>query len=346
MSILQVAGEDESWDILNGSVSTDANHYRANYARCAILSNNEDGVQVYFRGALKAYLDAQPSGDKDFWFGPRWGGGGGFITGGIAMKLYDSTDKCFMRLKSLSVGDWTLETSVLGSFGGVGDTFNSYPASSFAQAAPNGNPHELAFRVKIHPTNGHIAWYINGAFWFQTALYDTTALCTGSPKFVRFGPANSNGICRLSEFIATSADQPRVGMSLNTLIPTAAGFLSQWGGTFGDIGEVVENTSTLLQTAVAANDSLFEASDTYGVTGSIVVLAIILSGKFAAAALAPQNIAGLLRIGTTIYPSALQTVASTLELRQFIWATSPANPGNRFTSAEVDGFQYGVRSAA
>lgn len=345
MTILQVAGEDESWDILNGSVDTDVTSYRAAYARCSIHSANEDGVQIIFRGALKSYLDAQPAGDKDFWFGYRWRGGGGFTTGGIGLKLYDATDKAFMRLKSYTAGNSVLETSTDGTFGGVGDTFTAYPGSAFDQGAPNGNPHEYTFRVKIHPTLGQITWYINGAFWFATPVGDTTGLCVGSPSKLRFGCPNSNGTSNYTEFIATSADQPRVGMNLNTLIPTADGALAQWGGGFASIAEVTEDTSTVLQTAVAATISTFVASDMSALTGNIVILAIVLSGKFAAAVGAPQNVAGVLRIAAVNYSAALQTVAAVNELRQFIWETSPAT-ATRFAEAEVNAFEYGVQSAA
>lgn len=340
MTILQVAGEDESWDILNGSVSTAPAGFRAGYARCSIHSNNDDGVQIVYKGDLKAYLDAQPAGDKDYWFTYRAAGGGGFTTGGIAMKLYDSADKVFLRLKSYGAGDWTLETSPDGS------TFTGYPASSFGQAAPSGNPHQLSFRVKIHPTLGHIAWYINGSFWFQTTAGDTTGLCSGSPKFQRFGPGNSNGACELSEFIATSADDPGVGKSLVTLAPTADG-LTGWAGGYGSINEIVKDTGTQVRTGTAATDVSFVVSDVPALSGSVIIRALCVSGEYAANAGGgvPQHLNQFLRLGGTIYPGALKTVGAVVNLLQTFWHTSPVT-STTITETEGNSTEIGMRSAA
>lgn len=344
MTILQVAGEDESFGVLNGSIDVGVNGRRAAYTRCSIHSNTEDGVQIIFREALKAYLDAQPAGDKDFWFGYRFAGGGGFTTNGIGMKLYDSTDKCFMRLFGFGTASLGLQLSSNGSFAGGAPTLYSYPASDTAQIAPAGNPHEWTFRVKIHPTLGHVAWYVNGVFWFQTPLMDTTVLCSGSPKFIRLGVPNSNGNSNYSEFIATSADDPRVGKSLCTLAPTADG-LTGWPGGVASISETTKDTSTQVSTGVAASDVTFVVSDIPALTGSIVVLALVVSGEYAAAPTAPQHLNQVLRIGGTIYPGALKTVNSVIDLLQTIWETSPAT-SSTITETEVNSVEIGMRSAA
>src|SRR5690348_10807196 len=133
MTILQVAGEDESFKVINGSVNTDPVSFRADYARCSIRSGSEDGVQVVFQEELKAYLDAQPAGDKDFWIGYRFRGGGGFLTSGIGMKLYDSAAKPFFRLFAFGPSDLGIQLST----DGFSSNNTSYPASAVTQFAPS-----------------------------------------------------------------------------------------------------------------------------------------------------------------------------------------------------------------
>lgn len=346
MTILQVAGEDESWGILNGSVSTDATRHRATYARCSIHSAGEDGVQIIFGQDLKPYLDAQPAGDKDFWFAYRFTGGGGFLTGGIGLKLYDSTDKCFMRLVGFGTASLGLQTSTTGAFSGAdGDVFGSYPASDTPQSAPAGDPFQWAFRIKIHPALGHIAWYINGSFWFQTPVGDTTSLCSGSPKFLRFGNPNSNGNSNYSEFIATSADDPVVGKTLVTLAPDSDG-LTGWAGGYLSINEITKNTATQVTTAVAATDVTFGVTNTPALSGSTIIRALCVSGEYASpGGSVPGHLNQVLRISGTVYPGALKTVAGVLGLLQTFWHTSPATSSG-LTQPEVDAVEIGMRSAA
>ena len=345
MTRLQVAGEDESWGILNGSVDTDANKYRAGYARCSIHSFNEDGVQIIFKGDLKTYLDAQPAGDKDFWFAYRFAGGGGFTSSGVGLKLYDSTDKCFMRLICPGTSDLKLQTSTAGTFtGGGGDVLGDYGASTFSQIAAPGNPMQLSFRVKIHPTLGHIAIYIGTSFWFQTTPGNTTALCTGSPKFLRFGNPNSNGASNYSEFIATSADDPVVGKSLVTMVPMSDG-LTGWNGGFAAIAEVTKDTSTQNTTAVAATDVSYGVTNIPALSGGLIVRDLIVSGEYAAAVGGPQHLNQFLRFSGTVYPGALKTVNSVLDLIQTFWSVSPVT-STTITEAEANAVEIGQRSAA
>jgi hypothetical protein len=347
MTILQVAGEDESWGILNGGVDVGVNTRRTAYTRCSIHSANEDGVQIIFGQDLKPYLDAQPAGDKDFWFSYRFAGGGGFITGGIGLKLYDSTDKLFMMLRGPGASSLALQTSTLGTFNGTGgDTWGNYGASETTQLAPAGNPFEYSFRIKIHPTLGHIAWYINGTFWFQTPVGDTTGLCTGSPKFLRFGCPNSNSNSNYSEFIATSADDPAVGKTLATLAPDGDG-LTGWAGGYISINEIVKNTSTQVTTGVTATDVSFSVTNIPALSGATIVRALIVSGEYSTAAVSgvPQHVNQFLRFSGVIYPGALRSVAAVIGLLQTIWSVSPVT-STTITEAETNAVEIGMRSAA
>lgn len=338
MSILFAGGEDESIDVLGGFSHTTAGRFRAGKARLALRASGA-GLQHSFAGALAAYLAAQPAGDKDFWYGFQFRGGGGFITGLDCFYMYDTAGIAFMKITGdLSAGGMTLWTK-----NAIGAMVN-YPASNIPQP---GVPTEITFRVKVHNTLGQIVWYYNRAFWFGTPVGDTTHWCGGgtSPGKARMLCPNSNGDADYSEFIATSADDPRVGLDLQTLEVTADGAVTTWAGGFASIAELAEDPTTLLQTAAAATDWVGVVRDLTALTGSQIVRAIVLSGKYRTSVGAPQNVHGLLRIGGVMYPAAMQLVDAVASLRQFIYATSPAT-GLTLAELEVNNLQAGMRAAA
>lgn len=337
MTVLFGGGEDSEITLLTGSVSTAAGTFRSGYARCSLsMPWNSTGAQHIFSGALKDYLDAQPSGDKDFWYGFRFVGGGGFLTSQIGLQVFDSS-KEFLRLVSgPSASQIKMQTSAVGFSGPVTD----YTTSAIAQPS---TPTEYTFRIKIHPTLGQIQWWINGGLWFQTPVGDTTTLCSSSPSKVFLSCPNSNSSGYYSEIIATSADDSRVGMSLVTLAYTADGADVGWTGGVASINELTENQSTVLATSTAPTDSSFVATDLPTLATSQSVRAIINSGKWRTTSGAPQNVAGYLRLGGTNYYAAAQTAIGTASTLQFIWHTNPAAAAP-FTETAVNAAEFGMES--
>lgn len=345
MTILYASGEDEGFSVIAGSMQTaDTTKYRPTYSRASFCPTGGGGlaasfdVQLAFSGALLSYLTAQPAGDKDFWFSYRWVGGGGFLSGLIGLRVYDSSGKEFIRLISNGGGDVMLQTS---SDGFASNTV-SYTASTIAQP---GTPTEYGFRIKRHASLGVLQWWINGGLWFQTTVGDTTGIITGQPDKIRWTIPNSNGDMYLSEVICTSADDPSIGLSLATLVPTADGFSVGWSGGYASISEVPIDTSTLLTTGAAGLDSTFVASNLPTLTGSQVVRGIVLSGKWRESVGSPQNVKGLLRISGTTYASAQQAAPAVSGTLQFIWETSPAT-SVAFGETEVNNAEIGMRSVA
>lgn len=347
MTILFGGGEDTEIDITTGSMVTTPGSFRAGYARAAMAPVSPGGglgagflLQHRFSGALATYLAAQAAGDKDFWYGYRWSGGGGFLTGLTALTIYDSSGspKPFMRLVSIGTGDTTLQLSTDGFVSNV----QNHPSSSIGQP---GTPTEYTFRIKIHATLGQIQWWVNGGLWYQTVLGDTTGLCVGSPSKVLWTLPNSNGNCYVSEVIATSADDPRVGMSLVTLAYTANGANVGWTGGVASINEITEDQSTLLTAAAALLESSFIATDLPTLASGVAVRAVINSGHWRTAVGAPQSVAGYLRIAGVNYAAASQLAPSVASTLQFIWQLSPAT-GITFTEAAVNAAEFGMRSIA
>jgi hypothetical protein len=340
MSVLFAAGEDEAFTLTAANVfTTGGTAFRTAYARCALQPTATAGVLHTFSGALATYLAAQPSGDKDFWYGYRFKGGGGFLTGQIAFQMFDGS-KEFLRLISVVAAN---DVRLLLSPDGFTSVVVSYPASTIAQPTTAA---EYVFRIKIHPTLGRIDWYINGGLWFTTGAMDTTGYCSGSPAKGQWGRANSNGDSYISEVRASSADDPCVGWAISTLVPSANGASTGWSGGYTTINEVTKDTSTLLTTASAATDATFVATDMAALSGPQVVRGVVLSGEFRAAASAPQHVDGLLRIGGTNYAAGQSQVAPAVAgPLQFIYETNPAT-GIAFTETAVDLAEIGVRSAA
>lgn len=338
MTVLFGGGEDTEISLLAGDVVTTAGTFRSGYARCALhMPAFATGAQHLFSGALKDYLDAQSSGDKDFWYGFRFKGGGGFLSGQIGLQFFDAS-KEFLRLTGGSTANSIkLMTSADGFTTPV-----DYPSSQISQPT---SPTEYTFRIKIHPTNGQIQWWINGGLWFQTPLGDTASLCSGSPSKVFFSCPNSNGDAYYSEIIATSADDPRVGMDLVTLAYTADGANTGWTGGVATINEVTENQSTVLSAAASLLESSFIATDLPTLASGQSVRAVINSGKWRTTAGAPQSVRGYLRIGGSNYYATAQPAAAVASPLQFIWQLSPVT-GIAFTETAVNAAEFGMASVA
>lgn len=342
MSVLCGFGENEGFEMLGGSVITTPGFYRAN-ARCAIKASGA-GLQHTFTGKLKAYLDAQPADDKDFYYSFVFRGGGGFITGMDCFYMHDATNRPFLRLTGNSTaGGLLLWTSVDG-----GTTWVQYPGSSVVQP---GVPTQIAFRVKVHATLGHVAMYYGSALLYQTPPFDTRGFCNGSsPAKTRFFIPNSNSDGYYSEVLASSADDPLIGWKLTTMPLVALGALQQWAGAVTAVNEIDKDQTTAQSTASALNDESFTTPGTFALGAGEEVRAVIWSGEYrTAVAPAPQNVSGFLRIGGVVYPDTPQLVDLVPGLRQFIWETNPdpgVPPDTKFSAAVINAMQPGNRSIA
>lgn len=344
-TILFAGGEDSEFTLFNASMVTTPGKFRSTYARAAISCGamNTPGAQHLFAGDLAAYLAGQPANDKEFWYGYRWVGGGGFIIGGISLRMYDSAGtgaKEWFRLRGQGAGDQQLQLSPDGFTNRL--TLVNYPASTIAQP---GTPAEWCFRIKIHPTAGVIEWWINGGLWYSTPVGNTAAYCSGSPSKAIFGCANSNGDTYISEVRATAASRPCVGMDIFTADYTADGANTAWAGGVASINEIREDSSTLLTSTAAGQDSCFVSRPLPALSGNMGVQAVINSGKWRTTVGAPQHLKHYLRIGGTNYLGASQSVPTVAGTLQTVWETSPAT-GVPFTASEFNNAQKGMESAA
>lgn len=338
--ILFGAGEDEQINTLNGGMEQVAGTYDPAYARGAIRVHGNPGAQLIHFGDLKAYLDAQPEGDKDFWMSYRLRGGGGFLTGGLLLHVFDAT-KAFMRLWAPGVGNARLQLSGDGFASLAGD----YPASDVAQPAAH---QQWSFRIKVHPTLGHVEWYIDNALWFTTPNFNTAALVGGSPSKTWWSNPNSNDTTWISEIMYSTADHPLPGLRLKSLGYVAVGDLAGWNGPVGNINEFVKNPATAQSTATADVDEALIPDTIGGLADGIVVHALIISVEARTApAPAPQHIVGGVRIaGVTYQHPTVRLVANVAAGLQWIFHKNPATT-DEFTPVEIDApIQIVHRSAA
>ncbi len=343
--ILFGANEDEAIDVLNGGMETGpgaAGAYDPDYSRGAIRVHGNPGAQLRFTGAVKDYLDSQPEDDKDFWFSYRLRGGGGFLTSGSLLYLFDTNGglaKTFMHLMAPGVGDAMLRTSSDGA------AFTSHPSSTLAQPIPH---QQWSFRVKIHPTLGGIKWYVANGLWYQTVPGDTTGWCVGSPSKLWWSNPNSNDQTWISEVMIATADHPLPGLRLKSMPYISIGALGEWNGAVTTVNELVKNSSSAQTTASADTDESFVVDPIPAFADGIVVHALIVSAEARTSeAPAPQNLIGGLRIGATVYPAAMQLVEDVAALRQFIFHEDPSSPGDPITVDLINaGVQPVHRSAA
>lgn len=335
---LFAAGEDSELTILNGGMVTTAGAFRPAMARAAIgcTGFNAHGAQHQFSGDLAAYLAAQPLNDKEFWYGYRWVGGGGFIIGGISFRMYDFTGKEWLRLRGQGASDQQLQLST----NGFGSSLVNYPASTIVQPS---TPVEYCFRIKKHATDGVIEWWINGGLWFTTPTMDTTGFCVGSPDKVIFGCPNSNGVMYVSEIRASAATRSCVGADIFTADYTADGDDTDWAGAVAGINEISEDTSTVVSSDAAGQDSSFIARPVPTLSGNTAIQALVTSGKWRTSVGSPQNLKHYLRIAGTNYAGATLAVPGVSSTLQTVWETSPATT-DPFTVTELNATQRGMRS--
>jgi hypothetical protein len=341
MTVLFAGGENSEVAILSGSTTTDTTRFRSTYARCALRPSNDNGLIHTYSGELAAYIASQGTA-VDYWYGFRYYGSGGSFTDKVCCTFSNAGVE-FLRIynaNSTPVGTCTMQTSVMGA------AWVDRPASLIAQ--PTGTPSEWTFHIKRHATLGCFQWWINGTLWYEVAG-DTTGYFTSATR-TTWGPAGSDLLSAVSEIVATSGDDSRVGMNCATLSYTGNGANTGWTGAYTDVAEASEDTSTVLTAASASLDSSFLHTNVPAVTPGIIVRAVIVSGKWRTGSGAPQNLSGYLRISGTNYanaplPSAIQAVANVAGMLQYIWHLSPAT-GVAFTEAEVNALQPGMRSVA
>lgn len=340
MTILFAGGENSEVGILSGSMITTAGKFRATYARGAINSTNENGVIHDFSGALLAYIVAQGT-VVDFWYGFQYVGSGGAVLGSTCCT-FSNAGVGFMRIGNpagTATGTCQMATSPDGT------TWTQYSASNITQPS---TPTEWTFRILRHASTGKFQWYVGGSLWYEftgntAALFSTVTRC-------QWGNAGSNNATGISEIVATSSDDTRVGMNCATLYYTGDGHDVDWTNGYADVAELSEDTSTVKTTTTAAKDSSFLHVNVPTLTPGIIVRAVIVSGKWRTGGTAPPNLYGYLRISGTNYanaptPAAIQSVQAVAYLLQYIWHLSPAT-GLAFTESEVNALEPGMRSAA
>jgi hypothetical protein len=339
MTILFAGGENSEVGIINGSTTTTSGKFRSTYARGAVRAAVSNGVLHNFSGALSDYIAAQTTA-CDFWYGFQFAGAGGASTNHQCVE-FSNGGVGFLRIfnpNGTAAGTANLQTSTNGS------SWTDYPSSNVSQSISS--PVEWTFRIKRHATLGCFQWWIAGTLWYEVTG-DTTGYFTTCTR-VAWGSAGGNQDSGVSEIVATSSDDPRVGMNCATLYYTGDGNDTDWAGTYTDVAELSEDTATVLTSTAAGEESSFLHTDVPALTAGVVVRAVIVSGKWRTAVGAPQNLSGYLRISGTNYDDAddpVQAVAAVAALLQFIWHLSPAT-GLAFTEAEVNALEPGMVSVA
>lgn len=341
MTVLFAGGENSELDVLNGVTITDPTYFRATYARCAVRSYGANGILHTYSGELAAYIAAQGTA-VDFWYGFQYYGAGGFTTDGVCVVFSGTAAQPFLRVWNASgtaTGTCQLSLSTNGS------TWTEYPFSNIAQPVGT-TPAEWTFRIKRDATVGKFQWWIDRVLWYEVTG-NTTGYFSTATRTAWWVPG-SNITTAVSEVVATSSDDPRVGMNCATLSYTGNGAQTGWTGTYTDINENAEDTATVLTAASANLESCFTHTSLPALSAGVIVRAVIPSGKWRTAATFPQNLANYLRIAGTNYanaplPAAIQAVSSVASLLQSIWHLSPAT-GLAFTEAEVNALQPGMKS--
>lgn len=337
MSVLFAGGEDSEVAILAGFMTTETDQFRTTYARGAINPIAENGAIHNFTGELASYIAAQGTA-CDFWYGFQYYGASGATTLHSCVT-FSNAGVAFLRVYNVlntGVGNCNLQTSVDGT------NWTDLPASLIQQPF---TPTEWTFHIKRHASAGCFQWWIGGELWYEVTG-NTTGYFTTCTR-VSWGEAGTNLTASISEIVATSADDPRVGMNCATLYYTGDGNDTDWTGGYADVAELSEDSSTVQTTAAAGDESSYLHVNMPALTPGSVVRCVLVSGKWRTTPTAPQNLSGYLRMSGVNYDNAdddpIQAVPAIAGLLQFRWHLSPVT-GLAFTEAEVNASEPGQLS--
>lgn len=339
MTILWVGGEQNEFGMISANISTGAGNFDPAYARCAIHPTADVGARHLYDGRLRAYLDAQTEGDREFWKGYRWRGGGGSLNvTGAMITFYGPAGPFFKIANPFTSNMLQAYTSLNG-----GATWDPYPLSMIVQG---GAPVEHTFRLWSHPTVGRIEWWVGESLWwfFQGNTY---AMTTDFTEDV-LGNPNSNVDSYFSEGIASSRDHARVGMRLRTLVPDSdSAAHSDWSGGYVDIDEIIENAIDSIFTSTPGAIELFGLTDLPALGPGVVPLGLVISSKLQTVGGAPQNAQGAIRIAGTDYFTPSQAISTAPENRQFFFDNDPSQPpGTKLSAAVINAIEAGLKAVA
>jgi hypothetical protein len=317
MAILTASNDITDWTGSSG-VSTDTTRFDNTRVPYSITCNNFTLV------SLNGNHPAPSSDTVWYHFRMKTGGGWGSADDGYWVRIRAANGDILAELDTSNgsiaaraVGD----TTVLGAY---------------ATAPGAATYYNFDIKMVVNATNIIISLYVN-----ETLVSTATAANTSGgktvPRAFAFDLNDSSGFY-FSEFIV--ADTDTQGMRLSRLSPTGNGNYIAYTGDFNDVSD---DDPTSGVTTLDAADRESYTFPTYALTNPIT--AVVVTSSAAVTGSGPSQIKNSLRISTTDYDGAAQTLSASQALIAEVWALDPSDAA-AWTQAKVNACESGFLSVA
>lgn len=330
MTILKVANRYFEFDEFSGFVeSTTAGHFDSSYVSNG-LACFTSGADIAQTGQLVLLT---PGTDATQWFHFRlYCTDGGYDGSSTTpwLQLVNSSNQAVAELwKNGNVSD--------ASFLRVKGT--SDVNSAGMQTWVVNTAYLVDIKCTVSGSTTTVEVYVNGSLVMSAT--NTANGGRGIPNRLvcrggNIGYQNLNR-ANYSEFIIATTST--IGMRLDELQVNSAGFHSDMSGTLTDLN-TADPTTGLLSTGAGQRTSWNPVA--YAGSGGIV--AVVASGRAHRKSGTPSKLAYFLRLGSTDYDGADQTIGEST-VWQKVWETNPAT-SVAWAGADLSGIQVGLKSAA
>jgi len=174
---------------------------------------------------------------------------------------------------------------------------------AFAGVIGNASILEFDLKLTVNGSGITLEYYLGQALQSTATALNTGGLGVG--RRLEFNQID-NGLFNMSEFLV-AADNTR-NARVDRIDPSTAGNYTAWSGAVADLGDDDDATSMFTDTAT---DRQSANMDTYSSGSSIA--AVVLNCRASAGSGAPQTLKQTLRIGSTDYDGAAQTLSTSVE---------------------------------
>lgn len=321
MTIYFASSEDIDFELFSGAVvSTTADRFDADYARCSIKTN----VAIdYFSCDIDTPLTT-------IYLSCQWwcSGNSSAVADNEAIVFSDGTTDVF-KLQPAN-GVWKIYSYDAGWQ--LRATLSSAPTNSALI--------KITIKFVLAVSGSIEVWYdeVSQGSWAGDTIGDTGV--SGVDTF-EFRNIFSGALdVYVSEVVI--ADEQTINMRVATLVPNANGTNTAWVNDYTAVDEVVDSDADTLQSDTADQVETMGLTN-YGGSTDLIVAAVFVSAKAIRGASGPQNLQLAVREGATEGFGANKALSLVYAVYRDIWETNP-DTAAAWTLSELDTLEAGVKS--
>lgn len=298
-------------------------------------SRDTDFVRSVFRcdgfSTRASWQISLPNKINDFWMNMTTQGT--YENADNILTFFDNGVQ-FLRCRTQGSGPDFVTISVLdGSWVNLGTS-----DTGLLNGALNTN---FCVHMCIHPTNGVVEIYIEGALSLRVTGINTigTPLASGIDRVILDSSGTIEEVHYSEVIIANNVNI--VNYRVAQVEPTGAGDDSEWLGTFAEVDELNQNDPLFIRTGEVDQTILFTGGDVPDI--SLVPKAISVSVRMKKDDIGPQDANIVIKTNGVKVHGDLLSLANTYTGYRQVWTDNPVT-GLPFTTTEANNFQYGITS--